>query len=79
MQVKVRLGFGLCFGLWVERRQLEDGVHLERRRVGKGVLSELRETEVATNQIKGDKVFWRCYIQNLILFCIQLDFHITEL
>ena len=69
----------MCFGLWVERRQLEDGVHSERRRFGKGVLNKLRETEVATDHIEGDKVFWRCYIQNLILFCIQLDFHNAEL
>ena len=67
----VRLGFGLSFGLLkVERRQLEDGLHLERRRIGEGVLNGLRETEVATDRTKGDKVFWRRYIQNLILFCI---------
>jgi len=52
---------------------------LERRRIGKGVLNKLRETKVATNWIEGDKVFWRHYIQNLILFCIQLDFHIAKL
>ena len=67
----VRLGFGLSFSLLqVERRQLEYGLHLERRCVGKGVQNGLRETEVATDQTKGDKVFWRRYIQNLILFCL---------
>ena len=71
LQVIVRLGFGLSFSLLqVERRQLEYGLHLERRRIGKGVQNGLRETEVATDQTKGDKVFWRRYIQNLILFCI---------
>ena len=67
----VRLGFGLSFSLLqVERRQLEYGLHLERRHVGKGVQNGLREIEVATDQTKGDKVFWRRYIQNLILFCL---------
>ena len=78
LQVTVRLGFGLSFSLWVERRQLKDGVHLERTRVGEGVLNRLRETEVVTNRIEGDKVFWRRYIQNLILFCIELNYHIAK-
>ena len=66
----IRLRFGLSFGLQVERRQLEDEVHLEKRCVGENVLNGLRETKVATDQTEGDKVFWRHYIQNLILFCI---------
>ena len=78
LQVTVRLGFGLSFGLWVESRQLEDGVHLERRRVGEGVRNRLREIEVAIDRTEGDKVFWRCYIQNLILFYIELNFHIAK-
>ena len=78
LQVTVRLGFRLSFSLWVERRQLKDGVHLERRHVGEGVLNRLRATEVVTNRIEGDKVFWRRYIQNLILFCIELNYHIAK-
>ena len=74
--MRVRLGFGLCYGLLVERRQLGEKVrwrgfsvlNLEKRHVG----------EVSIDRIVGDKAFWRSYIQNLILFCIELDIHIAE-
>ena len=40
--MKARLGFGLRFGLLVERRELGE----EARRRGFNVLNKLRETEV---------------------------------
>jgi len=47
--VRVRFGFGLHFGLLVERRELGEEAHLERRRFREdfGVLIRLRETEEA--------------------------------
>ena len=59
LQVTVRLGFGLSFSLWVERRQLKDGVHWERRHVGEGVLNRLRETLIELRETKcfGDVTF----------------------
>ena len=74
--MRVRLRFGLCYGLLVERRQLGEKarwrgfsvLNLEKRHVG----------EVPTDRTVGDKVFWRRYIQNLILFYIELDIHIAE-
>ena len=76
--MRVRLGFGfeLCYRLLVERRQLGEKarwrgfsvLNLEKRHVG----------VVAIVRTIGDKVFWRRYIQNLILFYIELDIHIVE-
>ena len=47
--MRVRLAFGLRFGLLVERKELGEEVHLERRRFGEdfGVLIKLREIEEA--------------------------------
>ena len=47
--MRVRLAFGLRFGLLVERKELGEEVHLERRRFGEyfGVLIRLREIEEA--------------------------------
>ena len=44
----------------------------------RGTQNALREIMVATNRTKGDKVFWKHYIKNFILFCILLNFIIAE-